>query len=136
MFGAGAVLVFGAEGFAFLDADAVGVAVGLVAESDFGKGEGSEAAWVVDLQDALLEWEFTNKGLAYDHRKGGVHLSGWVAQDGAEILRSPDLEEFVAHSSCRRKEEKVVHCVLNSVSLDFQIDVQITVIVAPLIKIV
>ena len=119
-----------------MDANGVGVAVGLVSEVDLIQGECSEAGCVVDLQNTLLEWQLSDDEFAGDHRQGIEHLGSWIAQDWAEPLRSPDLEKFVTLSGCRREKEQLVHRAFNSVGLDFQIDVPITSIMAPLVDVI
>lgn len=118
-----AIFVHGAEGFSFLDANAVGVTVSPISEINLVQGECSEAGCVVDLQYPLLKWQLSDEKFAWDYRQRVEHLGGWKAQNRSEPLRPPDLEELVTLSGCGRENEQFVHRFLYSVGLNFQIHI-------------
>lgn len=87
----------------------------------------TEARAVLDLERAVLEIE-----LSQARGNGGVCLSDWIAQLGAQVAGTPDLEEFVSFLVVYIEEKEGVDLVLGRVGVNFECYFVIPAITTPL----
>lgn len=94
---------------------------------NFVSGEGTEARTVLDLERAALERELSQAG-----GEGGICLSDWIAQLGAQVAGAPDLEEFVSLLVVYIEEKERVDLVLGRIGVNFECYFVVSAIATPL----
>lgn len=81
----------------------------------------------MDLERAALEIELTQA-----RGEGGVSLSDWIAQLGAQVASAPDLEEFISLLVVYIEEKEGVDLVLGREGVKFECYFVVPAITTPL----